>query len=75
MADLSIPTKDELLEVIGHLRPDQLMQVWEYVIQIAEQPVAPLYQVHEHAISTGVKDLVQQHDHYLYGQDRFKKTR
>ena len=70
MTDLSIPTKDHLLEVIEHLRPDQLLQVWEYVNQLADQPVAPLYQIHEYAISTGVKDLAQQHDHYLYGQDQ-----
>jgi hypothetical protein len=70
MTDLSVPTKDQLLEVIEHLRPDQLAQVWEYVTQLAEQPTAPIYQIHEKAAATGVKDLAQQHDHYLYGQDK-----
>lgn len=70
MTDLPAPTKDQLLEVIEHLRPEQLLQVWEYVNQLAEQPVAPLYQIHEYAVSTGVKDLAQQHDHYLYRQDK-----
>lgn len=70
MTDLAIPTKDQLLEVIEHLRPEQLAQVWEYMNQLADQPAAPLYQIHEHAVSTGIKDLAQQHDHYLYGQDK-----
>ena len=70
MTELSVPSKDQLLEVIEHLRPDQLVQVWEYVNQLADQPTAPLYRIHEHAVSTGVKDLAQQHDHYLYGQDK-----
>jgi hypothetical protein len=26
--------------------------------------------IHEYAASTGVKDLADQHDHYLYGQEK-----
>ena len=66
----NMPTKDQIYEVIDHLRPDQLAQLWDYVNRIAEKPVAPLYQVHEQAISTGITDLAAQHDHYLYGQDK-----
>ncbi len=65
-----VPTKDQIYEVIEHLRPDQLAQVWDYVNQIADKPIAPLYQIHEQAISTGFTDLADQHDHYLYGQDK-----
>lgn len=32
--------------------------------------VAPIYQVHQHAIDTGVPDLASQHDHYLYGTNK-----
>ena len=31
-------------------------------------PVASLYRFHELAIDTGITDLAEQHDHYLYGQ-------
>lgn len=70
MSELTVPTKDQLLEAIEQLPPEQLRQVWEYMNQLTDQPTAPLYQIHEKAVSTGVKDLAQQHDHYLYGRDK-----
>ncbi|HEY3290325.1 MAG TPA: hypothetical protein VGK87_09375 [Anaerolineae bacterium] len=31
------------------------------------KPAASLYHLHEHAIDTGISDLAEQHDHYIYG--------
>jgi hypothetical protein len=47
-----------------------LAQLWEYVKGLSQEPIAPLYRIHEQAIATGVADLADQHDHYLYGQDK-----
>lgn len=65
-----ISTTEQLQQVIDHLRPEQVAEVWEYVTQLAQRPVAPIYRIHEYATSTGVKDLADQHDHYLYGQEK-----
>jgi hypothetical protein len=67
MNESSVLTRDQIHQVIDRLRPEQLERLWEYVEQLAEEPVAPLYNVHEYAISTGLSDLADQHDHYLYG--------
>ena len=32
--------------------------------------VAPIYQIHHHAVDTGIPDLAAQHDHYLYGTNK-----
>jgi len=68
--DISIPMKTQIYQAIDRLRPDQLACLWEYVQRLIQEPVAPLYHVHEQAIATGVADLAEQHDHYLYGQDK-----
>ena len=31
--------------------------------QLTQKPVAPLYRIHQQAISTGVEDLANRHDH------------
>jgi hypothetical protein len=67
MQDSSVLTREQIHQAIDTLRPEQLEQLLEYVEQLTEEPVAPLYSVHEYAISTGVSDLADQHDHYLYG--------
>jgi hypothetical protein len=67
---LSVPTKTQIHQAINRLRPDQLAQLWEYVQWLTSEPVAPLYHIHEQAIATGVTDLADQHDHYLYGHDK-----
>ena len=67
---VSVPTKNRILQAIDRLGPDQLAQLWEYVNGLSHEPVAPLYRIHEQAIATGVADLADQHDHYLYGQDK-----
>jgi hypothetical protein len=63
-------TKTEIHQVIDQLGPDQLAQLAEYLGRLTGEPVAPIYQIHEQAVSTGIRDLADQHDHYLYGQDR-----
>jgi len=58
--------KTQIYQAIDRLRPDQLARLWEYVQWLIQEPVAPLYRIHEQAIATGVADLAEQHDHYLY---------
>jgi hypothetical protein len=65
-----ISTTEQLHQVIDRLRPEQVAEVWEYVTQLAQRPIAPIYRIHEYAASTGVKDLADQHDPYLYGQEK-----
>jgi hypothetical protein len=64
----SLPTRDQIHRAIDRMRPDELACLWEFILDLSEEPVAPLYRVHEHAIRTGISDLAEQHDHYLYGQ-------
>ena len=52
-----ISTTEQLHQVIDRLRPEQVAEVWEYVTQLAQRPVAPIYRIHEYAVSTGVKNL------------------
>ncbi len=67
---LSVPTRTQINQAIDRLHPDQLAQLWEYIKRLMQEPVAPLYHIHEQAIATGVTDLADQHDHYLYGHDK-----
>ena len=62
---LSIPTKTQIHQTIEQLHPDQLAQLWEYVKRLTQEPVSPLYHIHEQAVATGVTDLANQHDYYL----------
>ena len=62
--------KTQIQQAIDRLQPDQLGQLWEYVQRLTEEPKAPLYHIHEQAIATGVADLAEQHDRYLYGQEK-----
>ena len=66
----SVSMRTQILQTIDQLGPDQLAQLWEYLKSLNRETVAPIYHVHEQAISTGVRDLAEQHDHYLYGQDK-----
>jgi hypothetical protein len=70
-----IPTKEQIHEAIDRLHPGQLTQLWEYVQTLATEqaptkPAAPLYRIYEQAISTGMTDLAEHHDDYLYGCGR-----
>jgi len=68
--NVSVPAKTQIHQAIDRLRPDQLARLWEYVQWLVQEPAAPLYHIHEQAIATGVADLAEQHDHYLYGRDK-----
>ena len=64
---LSIPAKTQIHEAVDRLDAEQLAQLWECIQQLTQQTAVPLYHIHEQAVSTGIKDLANQHDHYLYG--------
>ena len=67
---VSVPAKAKISQALDGLDPEQLAQLWDYIQQLTQKPVAPLYRIHEQAVSTGVKDLASQHDHYLYGSEK-----
>ncbi len=68
---VAVPPKAQIYRIIEQLRPEQLAQLWEFVDQLSEEPIdAPLYRIHEHAMATGIRDLADQHDHYLYGTEK-----
>jgi hypothetical protein len=50
--------------------PD-LLRFLKYLIQPVKTgslpTLPPIYQLHQHAVDTGIPDLAAQHDHYLYG--------
>jgi hypothetical protein len=62
--------RNQIQQAIDRLDLDQLGQLLKYVQQLTEEPTAPLYHIHEQAIATGVADLAEQHDRYLYGQEK-----
>jgi len=74
------PTVDEICDTLRALPEDQLDQVMRFLHDLeqarkpgnssADEPIAPLYQVHTAAVRTGIPDLAHQHDHYLYGLDK-----
>ena len=67
---VSVPAKTRITQALDGLDPEQLAQLWEYIQQLTQKPVIPLYRIHEQAVSTGIKDLANQHDHYLYGSEK-----
>ncbi len=67
---VSVSAKTRIAQALDGLDPEQLAQLWDYIQQLTQKPVAPLYEIHEQAVSTGIKDLANQHDHYLYGSEK-----
>jgi hypothetical protein len=73
-------TVDEICDMIRALRQDELDRVLRFLHALeqarkldnstADEPVAPLYSAHTAAVRTGIPDLADQHDHYLYGLDK-----
>lgn len=66
-------TKQQIYQVIEQLPEERLTELLHFLEQISkgaesgsEPATAPIYQIHYEAISTGVTDLADQHDHYLY---------
>ena len=64
----SASIRTQVHQAIDDLSPEQLAQVWEYVQQLTEASVVPLYHVHEQAVATGMAHLAEYHGRYLYGQ-------
>ena len=74
------PTVDEICDTLRALPEDQRDQILRFLHDLeqarkpgnssADEPVAPLYRAHAVAVRTGIPDLAQQHDHYLYGLDK-----
>jgi hypothetical protein len=44
-------------------------------VQVGEPEPHPLTWIAEHAINTGITDLAEEHDHYIYGTPKKKKSR
>lgn len=69
-------SREQIYKVVDALpeeRLPELLHFLEGLVKARETLPAdavPLYQVHRHAISTGVPDLAHQHDHYLYGLEK-----
>jgi hypothetical protein len=64
----AVPTRSHIFETIDQLPPEKLVQLWEFIEQLTTKgEEVPLYRIHEQAVSTGIHDLAEEHDHYLYG--------
>jgi len=66
----SQPVKSLIEQSLDDLSPEQLAQLWECLKRLKDQPVSALYRLHEKAIDTGITDLAEHHDAYLYGPER-----
>jgi hypothetical protein len=74
----SVKLAERICETIQRLPEEQLDQVLRFVqdleaakeVDTSDESIAPLYGVHAAAVNTGVSDLADQHDHYLYGVDK-----
>ncbi len=69
--------KQQIYQLIELLPVEQLPKLLHFLKSLLQpnQPsstpnTAPIYQVHEHALDTGISDLAAQHDHYLYGTSK-----
>jgi hypothetical protein len=63
----SLSLKTQIKRSLDQLDPEQLAKLWEYIEQLRAESLPPLYTLHEQAIETGIKDLADHHDRYLYG--------
>ena len=64
----------QLVESLPGERLPDLLRFLKQLLQVTESKdtadTAPIFQIHHHAIDTGIPDLAAQHDHYLYGTDK-----
>lgn len=68
---VAVPSRSQIHKTIDQLRPEQLAQLWEFVeLLTTRADEAPLYRIHEQAVATGIRDMADQHDHYLYGVEK-----
>ncbi len=65
--------KNQIYQIIDSLPierlPDLLRLLRQFLKPIKSETTAneaPIYQIHHHAVDTGIPDLAAQHDHYLY---------
>lgn len=63
--------RTQIERALDHLSPRQLARLWEYLqtLQHEPEPQPSLYSLHEQAIATGISDLAEHHDRYLYDPD------
>lgn len=66
--------KQQIYQIIESLpveRLPDLLRFLNYLMQpVKSSPPPdspPIYQIHQHAVDTGIANLAAQHDHYLYG--------
>jgi hypothetical protein len=64
--------KEQIYQLIESLPAERLPDLLYFLDKLlqhaqSEAVTAPIYQIHQHAVDTGVSDLAAQHDHYLYG--------
>jgi len=57
----------QMIESLPTERLPDLLRFLKDLVQPDKSSPPPIYQVHQHAIDTGIPDLAAQHDHYLYG--------
>jgi hypothetical protein len=65
--------KEQIYQLIESLPAERLPDLLRFLAQFSRRTeaetlaeAAPIYQIHQHAVDTGVSDLAAQHDHYLY---------
>lgn len=64
--------KEQIYSIIESLSVEHLIKLLQFLKELLpadSQPatIAPIYQLHHQAIDTGIPDLAENHDHYLYG--------
>jgi len=61
--------KSQIEQAIEGMSQENLVRLWEYIKDLVqkEEKIPALYKLHEDAISTGVHDLAEHHDRFLYG--------
>lgn len=64
----------QLVESLPGERLPDLLRFLKQLLQVTESKdaadTAPIFQIHQYAVDTGIPDLAAQHDHYLYGTDK-----
>jgi hypothetical protein len=69
--------KKQIYQIIESLPVERLPDLLRFLKQFLQLTTseatatgAPIYQIHQHAVDTGIPDLAAQHDHYLYGTSK-----
>ena len=70
-------TKQQIHQIVEDLPEEQLAELLRYLENLQENissdpvsGIAPIYEIHHQAFPTGVLDLAEHHDHYLYNVDK-----